>query len=133
MALKNNPDARPDHKPVNRRGGTEEDTDVNMGTAASPVDIGSGGSGNFDSGVRNTGGAEAIAGEFESDDNNNFKVEIDWIDSNDNVVKTHAPSATNGVTDVEFSFRIRSDRWKLRVEDTSGANQNRVHGSANTH
>lgn len=132
MALNNDPTGHPDHKPVYRRGASETETDVNVGTTDNPVDMID--AGDYDSGPRNTGGAEAIAGEFETDDGNAFNVEIDWLDANEDVVATHDPPAAQGVTgSIEFAWRVRSDRWRLRVEDASGAAQNRIRGSANTH
>lgn len=118
-------------KQVHRRGGDESATDVNVGTVAEPRDLIA--DGDFSTGTRNTGGAEALAGEFVSTDSNAFNVLVDWLDADENVVHTHAPAPIQGVTDVDFSLRVRSDRWQLRVEDASGAGQNRVRGSANVH
>lgn len=117
---------------VYRKGGDESQTDINVGTASSPRDLIA--DGDYASGERNTGGSEAIAGEFSTDDGNSFNVEIDWIDEDGNVVETHDPNPGQDITgSFEFAWRIRSDRWELRVEDTSNAAQNNVHGSANVH
>lgn len=118
-------------KQVLRRGGPESEADINIGTASNPLDL-DGGANDFDSGARNVGGSEAIAGEIISDDSANFNVLVDWLDANDNVVITHSPSAIQGVSDVEFNLVSRSDRFKVRVEDASGG-QNRIHGSINSH
>lgn len=118
-------------KQVIRRGGEEADADMNIGTASNPQDL-DGGSNDYDSGARNVGGSEAIAGQIVSDDSAQFNVHVDWLDADDNVVITHSPAALQGVTDVDFTLVSRSDRFKVRVEDASGG-QNRVHGSINAH
>lgn len=117
-------------KPVFRRGADESNADIDMGTASSPFDLSDA---DFASGVRNTGGAEALAGEFTSDDSETFSVEVDWLNDDNEVVLTHTPSGLTDATDVDFNLIVRSDRFELRLTDTSGASQNNVHGTANAH
>lgn len=118
-------------KSVTRRGGTESEADINVGQAGAPRDL-DGGANDFDSGPKNVGGSEAIAGQVISEDDATFNVEIDWLDSDENVVLTHNPSALQGVTDVDFNVISRSDRFKVRIEDASGGTNN-VRGSINAH
>jgi len=148
--LSNIPTERPDHvtsisgdqgdpmnqepgsgKQVYRRGAGESQADIDIGAASSPRDL-DGGNNDFDSGAKNAGGAEALAGEITSDDSANFNVLVDWLDNDENVVITHDPASLQGVSDVEFNLVMRSDRFKVRVEDTSGG-QNRIHGTVNSH
>lgn len=117
-------------KPVMRRGGPESEADIDVGTAASPIDLTGG---DFESGSKNAGGAEALGGKFISDDNNTFSVEIDWLDDDGNVAITSSPASLTDVTDVEFNLVMRSDRFEVRLTDTSGGAQNNVHGTANAH
>lgn len=150
MAIKTPDTERPDHaglvtgdqgdvmnqepgsgKQVLRRGGPESEADIDIGTASSPVDL-DGGNNDFDSGAKNAGGAEALAGEITSDDGATFTVFVDWLNDSEEVVITHSPSGLTDVTDVDFNLIMRSDRFKVRVEDTSGG-QNRVHGTMNAH
>jgi len=117
-------------KPVHRRGGDESQADIDVGTVASPVDLTTG---DFNSGQRNVGGAEALAGDLISDDTNTFTVEVDWLDDDNNVTRTYSPSALTDVTEIQFNLIVRSDRFEVRVTDTSGGAQNNVHGSVNAH
>ena len=118
-------------KSIIRRGAGESNADIDVGTASSARDLIA--DGDFDSGAKNAGGAEALAGKFISDDSNTFSVFVDWLNDDDETVITSNPAALTDVTDVEFNLIMRSDRFKLRVEDTSAAGQNNVHGSANAH
>lgn len=151
MALKKPNTARPDHaglqagnqgdvmkqepvsgKSVIRRGAAENEADIDIGTSNNPRDL-DGGANDFDSGARNAGGAEALVMQVTSDDNANFNIHVDWLDDDENVVITTSKSALQGTNDVELaSLKMRSDRYKVRVEDASGG-QNRIHGSINAH
>lgn len=117
-------------KAVHRRGADEANADIDIGTAASPRDLDA--DGDYESDNRNVGGAEALAGEVVSDDGATFTVYVDWLNDDNEVVITHSPSALTDVTDVDFNLIVRSDRFKVRVEDTSGG-QNRIHGTINAH
>lgn len=125
------PYAQDDQKSINRMGAGAEDADVDIGTSSSPHDLDSGNN-NFSSGIRSVGGATELSGQIISDDNAQFNIKVDWVDDDGNVAITHAKPALQGVTDVYFNIIMRSDRFKLRVEDASGG-QNRVHGSSNSH
>lgn len=118
-------------KQVYRRGASEAQADIDVGTSSSPRDLIA--DGDFNSDARNAGGAEALAGKFISDDGNTFSVKVDWLNDDDETVITHEPAALTDVTDVEFNLIMRSDRFKVRIEDTSSAGQNNVHGTVNAH
>lgn len=118
-------------KPVHRRGGTEEQCDIDVATASSPYDLIA--EGDFESGMKNTGGAEALAGEIKSDDSNTFTVEVNWLNEDGEVLLTHSPAALVDATDLDFHLIVRSDRFEVCVTDTSGAGQNGIHGSVNAH
>lgn len=116
---------------ITRRGNTSTESSVSLGTASSPFDLIA--ESDFESSIRDVGGVTAVSGKFESDDANTFSIFVDWVDEDDNVVITSNPSALTDVTDVEFRLVARVGRFKLRVEDTSGASQNKVHGTAIAH
>lgn len=117
-------------KPVMRRGGDESNSDIDVGTTSSQVDLSNG---DFDSGTKNAGGAEALAGKLVSDSSETFSVEVKWLDDNENTTIKATPSALTDVTDVEFNLIMRSDRFDVKVTDTSGNSPNNVHGSINAH
>lgn len=117
-------------KQIQRKGAGAEEADIDIATSSSPHDLDA--DGDFETGQRSTGGAEALAGEIVSDDSATFSVFIDWLDDDGNVLITHNPAALTDVTDVDFNIIVRSDHFELRVSDTSGG-QNRIHGTANCH
>lgn len=104
------------------------------------IDDGSGGAvdingDQFESGPIEMPGAGLIVASVTSDDNGALSHEVDWLDENDTLLDTTAPSTLSNVTDGdidEATIRLRSGRWVLLVSDDSGA-QNRIHGSANAH
>lgn len=116
-------------KQVYRRGAVEAQADIDIGTNASPHDLNTS---DFESGPKNAGGAEALAGEITSQDSATFSVKVDWLNDENEVIITHEPAGLTDVTDVNFNLIMRSDRFELRVTDTSGG-QNRIHGTANAH
>lgn len=118
-------------KNVIRRGGTEAECDIDVATVAEPHDLID--DGNFESGMRVTGGAEALAGDLISADGATFTVEVDWLNEDGEVLRTHDPSALQDVTELDFNLIVRSDRFEVRVMDTSGGAQNNIHGSINAH
>jgi len=120
-------------KIVLRIGGDAGESDIDIGSASSPVNIGTGGS-EFQSGQRSTGGAQELALTVVSASSATFDVNIDWMDENGNVLRTESPSAAQGVTDVEkLTIITVSDNFQLRITDASGNTTNNVHGSANAH
>lgn len=120
-------------KPINRLGGESAQSDVDIGTADEPVNIGTGGS-KFESGTRDTGGAQELSGTVISDQSNTFNIKVEWQDDDGNSLREEAPSSLQGVTDVtEFNLIVKSDHFNLIVEDASGNATNEVHGSANAH
>lgn len=139
MALDPDPPERPDHaarepstgKGVVRRGAEAAESDIDIATKGSPRDLTSSDEGTYESGQRDTGGAEAIGGHILDDNGNTFDVEIDWLDDEGNVLVTYAPSELTNVSDVTFNIVARSDHFELRVKDNSGATS--VHGTANAH
>lgn len=116
-------------KQIQRKGAGSTEADIDIATADSPLDLAGG---DFESGQRSTGGAEALAGEIVSDDSATFTVFIDWLNDDGDVLITHNPAALTDVTDVDFNLIIRSDHFEVRVTDTSGG-QNQINGSVNAH
>lgn len=120
-------------KPINRLGAESAEADIDIGTSNNPTNIGSNGS-EFQSGARSTGGAQELTGTVVSDQGNNFDIHIDWLDDNDNLLRTESPSAIQGVNNVDnFNIVTKSDRFELRITDVSGNATNEIHGSANAH
>lgn len=115
-------------KGVYRKGAATEEADVDVGSVNEPLDLTAG---NFASGQKDTGGAEALAGHIIDDNGNLFNVEIDWMDEDGNVLVTDSRDTLNGVSDVQFNLVIRSDHFEVRIEDNNGATA--VHGSVNAH
>jgi hypothetical protein len=120
-------------KALFRLGGDAAESDIDIATASNPTNIGTDGSA-FESGQRQTGGAREVAISAVSDDDAAFNVEIEWMDENGNVLRTEAPSALQGVTDINKATIIAvSDNFNLRLADASGNAQNNVYGTANSH
>lgn len=120
-------------KALFRLGGDSAESDIDIGTVNNPVNIGSDGSA-FESGQRQTGGATEVALTAVSATGEPFNVEIEWMDEDGNVLRTEAPDALQGTTDVEKATIIAvSDNFQLRLTDASGNATNEVHGTANSH
>lgn len=120
-------------KALFRLGGDSAESDIDIGSEANPVAIGSGGSA-FESGQRQTGGATEVAITAVSKQRNPFNVEIDWLDENGNLLRKESPSALQGTEDIEKATIIAvSDNFELRLADASGGATNEVYGSANAH
>lgn len=79
-------------------------------------------------GPRDFSGTDSVSGAVESDDSNNLRVDVEYLDANDNVV---GPGVQFGPdTVVEFvDIPHRFDRLRVTITDTSGAAQNNVTGS----
>lgn len=115
-------------KVVYRRGAVASEADIDIGNVSNPLDLTQS---NFSSGVRDAGGAEALAIEVIDDDGYTFNVEVDWYDDNGNITITHSPPSLTQVSDVEANLIMRSDKFELRIENNNGATS--VHGTANAH
>lgn len=117
-------------KQIYRRGAGAPQSDIDIGSKGNPNDLADG---DFDSGNKNAGGAGVLAGKVQSLDDETFTVKIKWLDDENNETVETSPKILQDQTDLEFSLRMRSDRFKVVVTDTSGANQNEVVGSVNAH
>jgi len=148
MALRESPDnARPDNtvspvgnegdrekqepgsgKPIIRRGAGEANSDIDIGSVSNTIDLTGG---RFETDPRNAGGAEALALEIVDDSGGTFDVTVQWLTDDNSVAIEHTPPALTNVTDLEANLIMRSDRFKLIVENNSSATQ--VHGTGNAH
>lgn len=118
-------------KAVFRRGAEEAQADIDIGSQSSPHDLI--GDGDFTSGNRNTGGAEALAGFITSDDDRNFTITVTWNDSDNQSIISDSPDPLTQTSEVKFNLIVRSDRFDVTVTDESGAGQNNIRGSVNAH
>lgn len=122
-------------KQIIRRGAASGEADIDVGNPTTPHDLI--GNGDYDSGPKNAGGAEALAGLLNSLDDERFSVKIDWLNDEGDTTITSSPGALQNVDtskeDLSFNLIMRSDRFKVRIVDESGAAQNEIVGTVNAH
>lgn len=116
-------------KGLMRLGGDAAQADIDVGTAASPHDLQSG---DYESGDKDAGGAQYLAGKLKSAQDANFTVTVDWLDDDGNTTISSSPSALTDTSDVEFNLLMRSDKFKVSITDTSGG-ANDLQGTINAH
>lgn len=109
------------------------------------VDDGSGGfhdliaDGDFESAIKSVSGTGGCAIYIRTEDNEAFKVEMDLLDENDNVLRTIDDTDYNRLDSfvgaennrVLFTCPVYSERVRMRVTDESGGAQNRIRGAIN--
>jgi hypothetical protein len=79
------------------------------------------------------GGNEEVALGIESVDNATFTVTVIWVDENEETLFEQSPAALTDTTEVIADLRVKSDRFVLVIQDTSGDPQNEVRGTVNIH
>lgn len=133
MAVDNSPIEEPDFKRVVAPGGARQDRNFVLDSH----DLGSGGTGDFTSGVVSIGGASSVNIALSSDDSSQFDVELELYNAaGDTKVHTitdteYAGLQAGGQNQVQHSVPVWADRVQVRVTDSSGSNQHRVSGTIN--
>lgn len=117
-------------KQVYRRGGTAEQADIDVGLKGSGIDVASA---TFDSGAKNAGGAEALAGRLSGATGSAFNVIVDWLNDNNEVTISRSDVAAQSTTDIKFNFTMDSDRFKVRIQAISSVSSCKVNGTINAH
>jgi hypothetical protein len=79
------------------------------------------------------GGNSELALGIESVDDKPFTVTVLWVTESEETLFTQSPAALTETAAVFANFRIKSDRFVLTIEDTSGSPKNEIRGTVNIH